>query len=62
MEKTERDERIRYAYFVEGKGIKQIARELHHDKRTVRAAIGSPVRRATCEVCGKRKADKTRTL
>jgi len=62
MEKTERDERIRHDYFVEGKGIKQIARELHHDKRTVRAAIGSPVRRATCEVCGKRKAGKTRTL
>jgi DNA-binding NarL/FixJ family response regulator len=39
MVKTERDERIRHAYFVEGKSIKQINRELHHDKRTVRKAI-----------------------
>ncbi|RLC61966.1 MAG: hypothetical protein DRI01_07660 [Chloroflexi bacterium] len=37
---TERDERIRHAYFVEGKSIKQIKRELHHDKRIIRRAIG----------------------
>ncbi len=36
---TERDERIRHAYFEEGKSIKQIARELHHDKRIIRRAI-----------------------
>ncbi len=40
----ERDERIRYAYLVEGKSIKRIARELHHDKRTVRAALGDVAR------------------
>ena len=39
MVKAERDERIRHAYFVEEKSIKQINRELHHDKRTVRKAI-----------------------
>ena len=33
-----RDERIRQAYFVEGKGIKQIAKELHHHRKTVRKA------------------------
>jgi len=38
-EKTDRDERIRHAYFVEGKSIKQIAREFHHCRRTVRRAI-----------------------
>jgi hypothetical protein len=41
MVRTERDERIRQAYFVEGKSIKQIARECHHDRRIVRRAIGS---------------------
>jgi hypothetical protein len=35
----ERDERIRHAYFTEEKSIKQIAREFHHDRRTVRRAI-----------------------
>ncbi len=39
MVKTEMMERIRHAYFVEKKGRKRIARELHHDKRTVRRAI-----------------------
>jgi hypothetical protein len=39
MVKTERDERIRQAYFTEGCSIKQIAREFHHCKRTVRKAI-----------------------
>jgi len=36
---VDRDERIRYAYFVEGKGIKRIAREFHHSRKTVRKAI-----------------------
>ncbi len=37
--KTERTERIRQAYFQEGKSIKQISREFHHTRRTVRKAI-----------------------
>ncbi len=41
MVKTEQDERIRHAYFVEKKGIGQIARELHHSKTIVRRAIRS---------------------
>jgi hypothetical protein len=41
MVKTEQAERIRHAYFAEKKGIKQIARELHHSKTTVRRAIRS---------------------
>lgn len=32
-------EQIRRDYFIEGKSIRQIARERHHDRRTVRAAI-----------------------
>jgi len=32
-------EQIRRAFFIEGKSIRQIARERHHDRRTVRAAI-----------------------
>lgn len=39
MVKTEQTERIRHAYFVEGKGIKRIAKEFHHCRRTVRKAI-----------------------
>jgi hypothetical protein len=39
MVKAEQMERIRQAYFVEGKSIKQIAREFHHCRRTVRKAI-----------------------
>lgn len=39
MVKTERDERIRRAYFIEGWSIKRIKRELHHDKRIIRRAI-----------------------
>ncbi|MBM3157325.1 MAG: hypothetical protein FJ004_08595 [Chloroflexi bacterium] len=44
MVKTEQMERIRQAYFREGKGMKQIAREFHHDRKTVRRAIilGAP--------------------
>jgi len=37
--KTERDARIRQAYFIEGKGIRQIVRELHHDRNFVRRVI-----------------------
>lgn len=36
---VDRDEQIRHAYFVEGRGIKQIAREFQHSKRTVRDAL-----------------------
>ena len=39
----ERDGRIRHAYFVEGWSIKRIKKELHHDKRTIRRAIGKEV-------------------
>lgn len=39
MGAVDKKERIRQAYFAEGKGIKQIAREFHHCKRTVRKAI-----------------------
>ena len=44
MLKVDQKEQIRRAFFIEGKGIRQIARERHHDRRTVRAAIrdGSP--------------------
>jgi hypothetical protein len=43
MVATERDERIRHAYFVEGKSIKQIAREFHHDRGVIRKAISVKV-------------------
>jgi len=36
---VEQKEQIRRAFFIEGKSIHRIARELHHDRRTVRAAI-----------------------
>jgi len=39
MIKTNRTDRIRKAYFLEGKSIKQISREFHHTRRTVRKAI-----------------------
>ncbi len=32
-------EQIRRAYFIEGKGIRQIARERHHDRGTIRKAL-----------------------
>jgi transposase len=32
-------EQIRRAYYIEGKSIRQIARERRHDRRTIRAAI-----------------------
>jgi hypothetical protein len=39
MVKTAQTERIRHAYFAERKSIKQVAREFHHDRGTVRKAI-----------------------
>ena len=39
MLKVDQKEQIRRAFFIEGKGIRQIARERRHDRRTVRAAI-----------------------
>ena len=46
MLKVDQKEQIRRAFFIEGKSIRQIARERHHDRRTVRAAIrdGGPPR------------------
>ena len=38
-EGKERDERIRHAYFIEGKSMVQIAGELNHSTHTVRRAI-----------------------
>jgi len=37
--KVDQKEQIRRAFFIEGNSIRQIARERHHDRRTVRAAI-----------------------
>jgi transposase len=37
--KVDQKEQIRRAFFIEGKSIRQIAREGRHDRRTVRAAI-----------------------
>ncbi len=39
MLNVDQKEQIRRAFFIEGKSIRQIARERHHDQRTVRAAI-----------------------
>lgn len=39
MLKVNQREQIRRAYFIEGKSIRGIAREGHHDRRTVRKAI-----------------------
>ena len=46
MLKVDQKEQIRRDFFIEGKSIRQIAREGHHDRRTVRAAIrdASPTR------------------
>ena len=41
MIQVEDREQIRRAYFVEGKSIRQIARELGHSRPTVRQAIES---------------------
>jgi len=52
--KTEQMERIRQAYFLEGKSRKQIARDFHHDRKTVRKAILAEVEnRAQVEVRAK---------
>lgn len=42
MVKVDEKERIRRAYFLQRKSIRQIARELHHARRTVRKAIHDP--------------------
>jgi len=42
MVKVDEKERIRRAYFLQRKSIRQIARELHHGRRTVRKAIYDP--------------------
>ena len=42
MVKVDEKERIRRAYFFQRKSIRQIARELHHARRTVRKAIYDP--------------------
>lgn len=39
MLKVDQKEQIRRAFYIEGKSIRQIAREQRHDRRTVRAAI-----------------------
>jgi DNA invertase Pin-like site-specific DNA recombinase len=39
MVRTERDDRIRQAYFVQGKAIRQIARKFHHDRDLVRRIV-----------------------
>ena len=39
MLKVDEKEQIRRAFFIDGKSIRRIARERHHDRRTVRAAI-----------------------
>jgi DNA-binding transcriptional regulator LsrR (DeoR family) len=39
MEAKEKDERIRHAYFVEGKTITQIVRELHVSRQKAYKAV-----------------------
>ena len=39
MLKVDQKEQIRRAFYIEGKSIRQIAREQHHCRRTIRAAI-----------------------
>jgi transposase len=41
MIKVDERERIRRAYYIEEKGIRQIAREMHHSRDTVRKAIAA---------------------
>ena len=45
----ERDERIRRAYFEEGKGIKRIAKEQHHNRITIRRALWRHLEGIECE-------------
>ncbi len=51
MLKVDRIEEIRRDYFIEGKSIRRIAREGHHDRRTVRKALrdAGPPRYALCQ-------------
>ncbi len=42
MIKVDKIERIRRAYYVEGKSMRQIAREYQHSRHTVKKAIASP--------------------
>ena len=42
MIRVDEKERIRRAYFLQRKSIRQIARELHHSRKTVRKAIYDP--------------------
>ncbi len=41
MIKVDKREKIRRAYYIEEKSIRQIARELHHSRETVKKAIES---------------------
>ena len=41
MIKVDERERMRRAYYIEEKSIRQIARELHHSRETVKKAIES---------------------
>ncbi len=42
MIKVDKIERIRRAYYVEGKSMRQIERECHHSWRTIKKALASP--------------------
>lgn len=42
MLKVDKIERIRQAYYVEGKSMRQIEREYHHSWRTIKKALASP--------------------
>ena len=37
--RVDQREQIRRAYFIEGKSVRQIARERHHDRGTIRTAL-----------------------
>ena len=39
MKKVDEIERIRRAYYVEGKSMRQIERELHHSRHTIKKAL-----------------------
>ena len=39
MLRVDQREQIRRAYFIEGKSVRQIARERHHDRGTIRKAL-----------------------
>jgi transposase len=42
MIKVDKIERIRQAYYREGKSMRQIEREYHHSRHTIKKALGSP--------------------